>query len=675
MSKRVFKKVFVLLAAVCITLSMSLSVSARDATSYTYTLSERGEWELIQDAYMPAGTLLQDEGLNVPEDIFCYNGSLYIADTGNGRVLRYDLIEQTSDEIAKGLFNTPTGVFVNELGIFVADRGTQEAYWLDFNGEIVKRYPRPESYAYGANTVYLPEKIAADSKGNVYVLSAGTYQGLVQFDDSGEFVGFFAANSVRLTFTQWLQNVFFTEEQKSKLFNITPTGFNNLTIHPEDDLVYSLTPQNLDGVKLHSVAGGNILADYSGGERRYEDIALGNGQKIYVTTASGIVYVYSGTGVLLYSFGGQATAVDMAGYATVVSGIAVDQSDCVYLLDRHRGFVHTYIPTDFSRCVFAALECFDEGSFGQGSAYWSEVLKMAPDFLPAFNAMAVSSMQTGDYESALTYYRRANDRSGYSQAKWELRNEWFNRSFGTIIVGVVLVYIVFKIIVFILKRTGRAKIISEKLSKLGENRTLAELGHVMYTIKHPVDTWFYIKRCQRCSVQTALLIYAASFAVFIWDQAGKGFIFNNMNIMYVSPIYFAAIFILPLALWVVCSYMVSAVMYGEGRLKSVFISGAYMLSPYLVFMPVVNLLSYVLTENESFVISFATAAIWGYVLILLYFCTKEINNYSVKRTFGSIAVSLFFIVVVVIAFSIVYMLCNEFIEMLITIIKEAVIRA
>ena len=115
-------------------------------------------------------------------------------------------------------------------------------------------------------------------------------------------------------------------------------------------------------------------------------------------------------------------------------------------------------------------------------------------------------------------------------------------------------------------------------------------------------------------------------------------------------------------------------MYGEGKFKAVFIGSAYMLSPYLVFMPIVNLLSYVLTRNEGFVITFSTTIIWAYVLLLLFFSVKEINNYSVKKTIGSIAISLFFIVIVVVAFSIVYMLCNEFVEMITTIIKEAIYR-
>jgi len=649
-------------------------VCARNATSYTYTLSDENEWELTQDAYKPAGVLLREVGLDSPEDICVYENKIYVADTGNGRVICYDRDTCQYEEIAKGLFQTPTGIFVNQLGIFVADRGKASGYWLDFEGNLIKDYPKPAGHSYGKSTVYLPLKIVADSKANVYILSSGTYQGLVQFDDTGEFVGFFAANTTKLTVVEWLQNILFTEEQKAKLFHKNPTGFNNVTIHPINELVYSLTPGDLSGVKLHSVDGSNILSNYEVGEQRYEAVALGANQEIFVTTTSGIIYVYSSNGEFLYSFGGQATAVDLAGYATIVSAIAVDSDNCIYLLDKQRGFIHTYIPTDFACYIFRALQCFENGNFAESSQYWGEVLKRAPNFRAAFNDMATAYMQQGDYEQALAYYRRANNHHGYSEAKWELRNAWMNQYFATLIIGIIILWSLWKVAKQIIKRTSVAAQIERKRKELAGKKIMIELSHIMYTIRHPIDCFYYIKRGQRCSVSTAILIYIASFAVFIWDQAGKGFIFNRNNIMYLSPVYFVAIFLLPLMLWVVCSYMVSAVMYGEGKFRAIFIGAAYMLSPYLLFMPIVNLLSYVLTSNEGFVIKFSCTIIWSYVLLLLFFSVKEINNYSTGKTLGSIAISVFFIIIVVVAFSIVYMLCNECVEMITTIIKEAIYR-
>ena len=668
------RRLFVIMA-VCLLFAGSIPHAfSQDATSYSYTLSGDGTWRVTQDTYCPAGVLFRKEGLRTPEDICCYEHMLYVADTGTGRVLGYDTVTGTYTEVAPGLFSSPTGVYANELGLFVADRGAQAAYWLTPDGAVVRTYTRPESASYGANNVYLPMKIAADSQANVYVLSAGTYHGLVQFDRDGEFTGFFATNAARLSVKQWLQYVFFTDEQKAKLFDITPAGFNNLAIRRDEGLVYTLTPESVQGVKMHSVAGGNILSSYSGGEERYEDIAIGNGNRIFVVTASGIVYVYTASGMPLFSFGGQAVAADVAGYATVVSGIAADGNDCVYLLDRQRGFVHSYIPTSFASGIFNALSASDEGRYEESAVYWKRVLKLAPDFPVAYSAMAEAAMRQGKWEEARELYRCGNNREGYSDALWEIRNVWIGKYFSVILVAAVSIMAVVWVLHRVLHKTGFDKKLSEKRKRLFSGKLFTEIGHVLYTLRHPIDAWFYVKRERRCSVFSACIVYALCFLVFVWDRAGKGYIFNTADLARTSPFYYIAVFFLPLALWTVCGYMVSSVMYGEGHFRSVFIAGAYMLSPYLVFMPVINLLSLVLTLNEAFVIEFGTVLIWAWVILLLFLSIKEIHNYSPRRTLGAIAVTLFFIIIVIVAAAIVYMLCHEAVELAVTVVKEALYR-
>ena len=43
------------------------------------------------DAYLPAGIYLLEAGLNSPEDLFLCGRELYIADTGNKRIVVYSM--------------------------------------------------------------------------------------------------------------------------------------------------------------------------------------------------------------------------------------------------------------------------------------------------------------------------------------------------------------------------------------------------------------------------------------------------------------------------------------------------------------------------------------------------------------------------------------------------------
>ena len=104
-TKKLVTRLGLLVVLLCVSLlGRPCQVSARNATSYTYTVSTDNEWELTQDAYKPAGVLLREEQLNNPEDLYYYNDQLFIADSGNGRVLCYQLCTKECTEIAPGMF-------------------------------------------------------------------------------------------------------------------------------------------------------------------------------------------------------------------------------------------------------------------------------------------------------------------------------------------------------------------------------------------------------------------------------------------------------------------------------------------------------------------------------------------------------------------------------------------
>ena len=53
----------------------------------------------------------------------------------------------------------------------------------------------------------------------------------------------------------------------------------------------------------------------------------------------------------------------------------------------------------------------------------------------ANKAMGRAYFQEEDYENALKYARLAKDKSGYSDAYWEVRNVWLKRSIATVFIG------------------------------------------------------------------------------------------------------------------------------------------------------------------------------------------------------------------------------------------------
>ena len=80
-----------LLIAICILALLPVSVSAESAATYTYAPGIDGGWVRTQDAYQATEVILQEVTLTQPQDMLVSDGILYIADTGSGRVILYDL--------------------------------------------------------------------------------------------------------------------------------------------------------------------------------------------------------------------------------------------------------------------------------------------------------------------------------------------------------------------------------------------------------------------------------------------------------------------------------------------------------------------------------------------------------------------------------------------------------
>ena len=71
-----------------------LPAAASQATSYSYTLDDEGELVRTQDAYLPDRTIT-NLGLSDPEDMIIDDeNNAYIVDTGNARVLVYNLDDE-----------------------------------------------------------------------------------------------------------------------------------------------------------------------------------------------------------------------------------------------------------------------------------------------------------------------------------------------------------------------------------------------------------------------------------------------------------------------------------------------------------------------------------------------------------------------------------------------------
>ena len=208
------KRIKILAVILLSTVLFAVPASAARSTAYTYTISVDGDYIRTQDAYIPSRTYLNECDLSGPQDVFIKNNIMYVADTGNSRIVIYDTETDKFREFKYSEFLKPMGVFVDGDGeMYVADSEAQAVFVFGSDETLKLKIGRPDSILFGSQSEYKPKNVVVSSQKNIFVVGLGSYEGIMQFDKNGEFQGYFAANKRTLTAFERLQQLVLNEEQ------------------------------------------------------------------------------------------------------------------------------------------------------------------------------------------------------------------------------------------------------------------------------------------------------------------------------------------------------------------------------------------------------------------------------------------------------------------------------
>ncbi|MBH0161758.1 YIP1 family protein [Fictibacillus sp. 26RED30] len=651
------------------------SIASASVPYQTETLSADGQTIETQTAYTPVGTLLPDVEITNPEDIFSDpKGNLYIADSGAKRILVADKNGKFVREIGKGVLKSPTGVYVDETErIFVADYEEEKVFRFSKDGKVEEEYGKPDSPLFGKSSSFKPQKVAVDRRGSIYVISEGSTNGIIQLSKDGGFLGYYGVNSTEGSFGTFLQKLLTSESKKANMFMKTPPAPDNIALD-DQGLVYSVTEGTTNEViKKLNVAGKNMLFPDISDEKSLQDIAVDHDGNMFVVSSTGEIYEYDSFGNLLFIFGGKDDGTNRLGLFKQPTGITIDPDGRLYVTDKERGMIQVFESTAFSKQVHEGIALFKEGRYVESQKYWEEVLKMNSSFGLAHSAMGSAYYKQQDYDKALEEYEFANDVYGYSDSFWEVRHAWMQENLETVLFALIFFAILYYIVKVIDKKKGILDQPRNVLRAIKKQRLIGELLFLFKFFRHPIDSFYYLKRKQYASILSATILYVILIVEYIYSRFYTGFIYKTVS-SDANLVGELLLLLVPLALFIVVNYLVSTINDGEGRFKDIYIGTIYSLAPFLVFSPILTLLSNVLTYNEAFVYVFSIRIIYAWCLIILFIMLKEIHNYTFSDTIRNIFVTLFGMVIMLLVVFIVFVLIDQVYDFVYSIIKEAVLR-
>ncbi|NJE73012.1 hypothetical protein, partial [Salmonella enterica] len=158
-----------------------------------------------------------------------------ILDSGNKRIVVLDqeyrlkrVLESFDNNGTEDGFQGPSGIYADEEGLlYVADTAGKRIVVLDAEGRLQRVVDHPQSDILASGFQFLPLKVTADRAGRIYAVAQGVFEGFMQFDEQGRFIGYIGTNKVRRDYREYIWRLFSTDAQRAQGVLFVPTEFSN----------------------------------------------------------------------------------------------------------------------------------------------------------------------------------------------------------------------------------------------------------------------------------------------------------------------------------------------------------------------------------------------------------------------------------------------------------------
>ena len=682
-------------AFVMIASCLAIGVGASSAYQ-TYTYSIGGFALYSPDAYVADKVVDSTSmGLEVPildpNDITTDDaGNVYIADTGNNRIVcldRYYKVKFIMNSFVNSFgvndkLNAPEGLYVTEDYIWVCDTGNARIVVFDRNGNFVRLIKAPESNLFGDSKLYSPVAIAVDQYNRLFVVSSTTYQGIIVMNSDGEFTNFIGAQAVTLSAWDILWRRFRTDEQKAQQSDVVSTEFNNIAID-EDGFIYVTTSTIGEGNVQSAIKGkskegtympvkklnpkgdeimkrngfwppaGEVDFNTSSADKGISpvgvstviDVAVGEeGTWSIIDSKRQRIYTYDGNGNLLFAFGDIGT---MMGNLTGIEAITY-QGDQMLVLDKTNASFTVFARTPYGDTLIDAIAAVNDQNSKLAISLWTEILKSNSNFDTAYVGIGQAMFRDGLYEESLEQFEAAYDTVNWSKSFQEIRREWMSEYFIFLVLGIVAVIAAFY---FIAQKIGQ---INKKYTHSGGKRTFfSELMYGFYVMLHPFDGFWDLKHEKRGSVRASIVYIAVTIFAFYYQSIGQGYLLNPTG-TYSSLGEQAIGVLVPLFLFVLANWCLTTLFEGEGSFKDVFIACSYSLLPIPLLIIPATLASNFVTNAELGIISMLSTVAFIWLGLLIFFGTQVTHDYTMSKNVITVlgtAVGMIFIIFLVLLFT------------------------
>lgn len=655
--------------AIAVTAVTSLSVTVgaeQEGNAYeTYTY-----WEGIRESTRKAvysrpmfnvDTVITANSLGLRSfkqlnDVFAAdNGYVYLLDSDSRIIIlngEYAVIREI------GALNSPDGqidysgaksITVTAEGvIYICDTENARVLLADNEGNYLGKYVLPDSPLIPEEYEFRPMHAVLDSRDYLYVLSDGSYYGMILYNNTGDFLGFYGANEVTTGVIGVVKNVwnrmFVSNTKKSNSARKLPYVFSDI-VTDSNGFVYASTGYtdraNRTGqIKKFSLGTGqNILesADvnftddeinttHNDGENFNQNI-IGmdvdeNGFIYCLDSAFGRIFLYDKECTMLTSFGTGMGEGTLNGTFVTPSAISA-KNNRVYVTDSSKNTLTVFKETNFAKLFKKAQALTLEGEYIAAKDAWLEIITLDRNIQPAYKGLARVYLTEGDYSLSMEYAENGYDRKTYALAYEMRRREWLDKNFGFVFAGVIIVAAAVIFIAVSFKKKNR---------KLIKNRELKLLFSVIF---HPARTFADIQEKGLGKIGICVGMLAVYYVTTILKTLKGGFLFT-----YYDAESFNSLLVLIrsagiVVLWIVCNWMICTLTGGKGKIRDISVITCYSLMALIIENILQIILTNMLLPTESEFLGILHTVALLYTFIVLSIGMIKIHDFSFGQFVGT----------------------------------------
>lgn len=357
------------------------------------------------------------------------------------------------------VFNEETGNPEADQHIYVADTGNNRIVHFDSEGYFVEEFTKPDDPAI-ADYPFDVKKIYINNNGIMYLLMKTDFQGFMKLSTKGEYLGNSGMTWTVTSVTDIIASWFSVGNELIERAALTAPPYSNFMMDDSGWMYATVIQVDENQIAKLNTSGVNVYPEAQYGRNFFEitddttyrgttytsnfvDIAVDKQGIIYVLDdAIGNVFLYDQEGNNLAYFGSSGS---YRGHFKEPVAIGLLSDSSVVVLDQGTGYVTIFKPTEFCTLMKDGTELYYDAKYEEARSVWTELLEIDGNYVYGHKALGKAYFKEKNYDMAMKEYKLADNTEGYSLAFEKKKGEITKKYFFLLVLIIIVLVVGFVI--------------------------------------------------------------------------------------------------------------------------------------------------------------------------------------------------------------------------------------